>query len=115
MKEAETQERSKTFTHSADTKIAWVTGVNQGMGAEIMQQLIAQHIYVVGFDLSTNNIVESDRYEVHQCDVRDATQIASLCQKLLKTSPTDYFINTAGVLHLDYHETLTEACMVKNL
>ncbi|ABO12996.2 2,3-dihydro-2,3-dihydroxybenzoate dehydrogenase [Acinetobacter baumannii] len=108
MKEAETQEKSPTLTHSADTKIAWVTGVNQGMGAEIMQRLIAQHIYVVGFDLSTNNIVESDRYEVHQCDVRDAVQISSLCQKLLKTSPPDYFINTAGVLHLDEHDTLPE-------
>jgi 2,3-dihydro-2,3-dihydroxybenzoate dehydrogenase len=89
-------------------KIAWVTGVNQGMGAQILQQLISQNIYVVGFDLSTNNVVNSEHYEVHQCDVRDASQISNLCQKLLKTTPPDYFINTAGVLHLDGHDTLPE-------
>lgn len=101
-----TQVQTQASTQLSTPKIAWVTGVNQGMGAEIMQQLIAQNIYVVGFDLSINNIVKSDRYEVYQCDVRDATQIATLCQKLLKTSPPDYFINTAGVLHLDDHDTL---------
>lgn len=88
-------------------KIAWVTGVNQGMGAEIMQQLISDNIYVVGFDLSTHNIVESDCYEVHQCDVRDALQISNLCQKLFTTLAPDYFINAAGVLHLDGHDTLS--------
>lgn len=102
------QVNQKILGKNTSKKIAWVTGVNQGMGAQIMQQLIAQNIYVVGFDLSINNLVNSDHYEVHQCDVRDSSQISNLCQKLLKTSPPDYFINTAGVLHLDGHDTLSE-------
>lgn len=58
--------QAQASRHADTRKIAWVTGVNQGIGAEIMQQLIAQNIYVVGFDLYTNNIVENDRYEVYQ-------------------------------------------------
>ncbi|MBJ9986747.1 2,3-dihydro-2,3-dihydroxybenzoate dehydrogenase [Acinetobacter sp. S40] len=101
-----TQVQTQASIQANTQKIAWVTGVNQGMGAEIMQQLIAQNIYVVGFDLSTNNIIENGRYEVHQCDVRDSSQISNLCQKLLNTLAPDYFINAAGVLHLDSHDTL---------
>lgn len=101
-----TQVQTQVSIQANTQKIAWVTGVNQGMGAEIMQQLIAQNIYVVGFDLSTNNIIENDHYEVHQCDVRDSSQISNLCQKLLNTLAPDYFINAAGVLHLDSHDTL---------
>ena len=44
------------MTEGAKQKIAWVTGVNRGMGTEIMQQLIANNIQVVGFDISTDNI-----------------------------------------------------------
>ncbi|WP_151795825.1 2,3-dihydro-2,3-dihydroxybenzoate dehydrogenase [Acinetobacter soli] len=99
--------QAQASRHADTRKIAWVTGVNQGIGAEIMQQLIAQNIYVVGFDLYTNNIVENDRYEVYQCDVRNSSQISNLCQKLLKTSVPDYFINAAGILHLGSHDILS--------
>lgn len=101
-----TQINSEVLDINPVKKIAWVTGVNQGIGAQIMQQLIAQNIYVVGFDLSIRNFMTSDHYEVHQCNVGDSSQVFDLCQKLLNTSPPDYFINTAGVLHLDGHDAL---------
>lgn len=58
-----TQINSEVLDINLVKKIAWVTGVNQGIGAQIMQQLIAQNIYVVGFDLSIRNFM-TDRKSV---------------------------------------------------
>lgn len=96
------------MTEGAKQKIAWVTGVNRGMGTEIMQQLIANNIQVVGFDISTDNIAIDVKADVYQCDVCDPQQISDLCQRLLKSVPPDYFINGAGVLYLDQHDALSE-------
>lgn len=88
-------------------KIAWVTGVNQGIGAEIMRQLIAQDIQVIGFDVSTDQVPAVFKAQVYECDVRDEQQVSALCTRLLKTAAPDYFVNVAAVLHLDSHESLS--------
>lgn len=87
-------------------KIAWVTGANQGIGAEILHQLIAQNIYVVAFDLVTSQIECLPNVEAYPCDVSNQQQVASLCQDLLQRVAPDYFINVAGVLFLAEHQAL---------
>lgn len=104
-----TEQSNASDVHHKTRKVAWVTGVNQGIGAQIMQQLMAQQIYVVGFDRCLQHPVTTDLAEVYQCDVSDAEQVTALCQKLLQSAAPDYFIHAAGVLHLGEHDTLSEA------
>lgn len=88
-------------------KTAWVTGVNQGIGAAVMQQLHERNIHVVGFDLSTEHVPSIYKSHVHCCDISDASQVDILCQRLLEVEPPDYFIHVAGVLYLSEHENLS--------
>lgn len=93
-----------TSTHLK--KIAWVTGVNQGIGAAIMQQLLSAQIQVVGFDLSNDQVPAHLQDSVHLCDIKNAAQVNKLCAQLLTDSAPDYFINVAAVLHMDPHEKM---------
>ncbi|WP_121974173.1 2,3-dihydro-2,3-dihydroxybenzoate dehydrogenase [Acinetobacter stercoris] len=90
-----------------DKKIAWVVGVNQGIGAEIMQRLISDGIHVVGIDKSKENIPNELQEFSHICDIRDDGQVNQICQNLLRSSPPDYFIHVAGVLHMGGHEEIS--------
>ncbi|MFT4022052.1 MAG: 2,3-dihydro-2,3-dihydroxybenzoate dehydrogenase [Acinetobacter sp.] len=96
-----------TLTNTNQQKIAWVTGVNQGIGAEIMRQLTAQNIQVIGFDVSVDQVPAEFKNQVYACDVRHAEQVSALCTQLLQTAAPDYFVNVAGVLHLGAHEDLS--------
>lgn len=91
---------------SKEKKIAWVTGVNQGIGAAVMQCLKQQHIRVIGFDQSVAQISQEDQSQVYCCDISDSAYITTLCKTLLETDPPDYFIHVAGVLYLQEHENL---------
>ncbi|MDQ8936229.1 2,3-dihydro-2,3-dihydroxybenzoate dehydrogenase [Acinetobacter rudis] len=101
-----TKENKDIITNHQTQKVAWVTGIHQGIGAQIMQQLNEHNIYVVGFDCCVPQVDNNRLAELHQCDVSDAMQVTTLCQTLMTSRPPDYFIHAAGVLHLDDHDTL---------
>lgn len=88
-------------------KTAWVVGVNQGIGLDVMQRLLNEGIEVVGIDKSRDSLSETLQQRVHICDICDEIQIADLCDKLLKVSPPDYFIHVAGILHIAKHYDLS--------
>ena len=88
-------------------KIAWVTGVNQGIGAAVLQQLEAENIKVIGFDIATENVPLKYQNQVYYCDIANAQQVSGLCETLLDTAPPDYFVHVAGILHLQPHEDLS--------
>jgi 2,3-dihydro-2,3-dihydroxybenzoate dehydrogenase len=93
-----------------DKKIAWVTGVNQGIGAAIFRHLQQDGIEVIGFDKSKSSVPEHLQDCVYECDVRDPLRVESLCQQLLKTHPPDFFISVAGILQFNefHHSTADE-------
>ncbi|WP_211183573.1 2,3-dihydro-2,3-dihydroxybenzoate dehydrogenase [Pseudoalteromonas arctica] len=82
-------------------KIAWVTGVNQGIGAAIFQRFHEQGMQVVGFDISKRNVPEQLKPFVYECDVKRSSHVDELCQQLLVSSPPDYFVSVAGVLEVN--------------
>lgn len=88
-------------------KVAWVVGVNQGIGREVMQRLHAENIQIVGIDKSKDQVPEHFKEMIHVCDIRDEHQISKLCGQLLLESPPDYFIHVAGVLHLAEHDEIS--------
>lgn len=92
-----------------EKKIAWVVGVNQGIGLEVMQRLYAENIQVVGIDKAKDQVPEHFKEMIYVCDIRDEQQIAKLCRTLLLESPPDYFIHVAGVLHLGEHDEISFA------
>ena len=63
-------------TQTQIKKIAWVTGVNQGIGAAIMEQLLAANIQVIGFDICNDQVPKHLQSNVHLCDVKNADQSA---------------------------------------
>ncbi|MFD2640931.1 2,3-dihydro-2,3-dihydroxybenzoate dehydrogenase [Pseudomonas japonica] len=90
-------------------KVAWVTGVNQGIGAQLMKQLLDAGIRVVGVDHRHDSLPAHLRSLVHLCDVGDGARVRELCARLLPEAPPDYFINVAAVLRMGAHEQLSEA------
>lgn len=82
-------------------KIAWVTGVNQGIGAEVFKRLHHEGVKVVGFDVSIDDVPDYLKTFAHQCDVRDAQQVDAFCEQQLSINPPDMFISVAGVLHFN--------------
>lgn len=88
-------------------KTAWVVGVNQGIGLDVMQRLLTEKIEVVGIDKLKDNLPEALQQRVHTCDIRDEAQITKLCDMLLKVSPPDYFIHVAGILHVAKHHDIS--------
>jgi 2,3-dihydro-2,3-dihydroxybenzoate dehydrogenase len=95
--------------NTTEKKIAWVVGVNQGIGLEVMQRLCAENIQVVGIDKANDQVPEPFKEMIQICDIRDEQQISNLCRRLLINSPPDYFIHVAGVLHLGQHDEMTFA------
>ncbi|KAA8734714.1 2,3-dihydro-2,3-dihydroxybenzoate dehydrogenase [Acinetobacter qingfengensis] len=88
-------------------KVVWVTGVNQGIGADVMQRLIDLDAKVVGFDIFRDQVAAEYQHLVHLCDVRDSEQVMNLCQQLLQSAPPDYFVSVAGILHLADHAQIS--------
>lgn len=88
-------------------KTAWIVGVNQGIGLDVMQRLLEEGIEVVGIDKQKEGLSEELQQRVHICDIRDEQQINGLCNQLLKASPPDYFIHVAGILHMGQHNEIS--------
>lgn len=82
-------------------------GVNQGIGADVMQRLLDEDVEVIGIDKTKDKLPAALQQQVHICDIRDEQQIMHLCKTLLTVSPPDYFIHVAGVLHLGQHDDIS--------
>ena len=93
--------------HTVIKKTAWLVGVNQGIGADVMQRLLDEDVEVIGIDKTKDKLPAALQQQVHICDIRDEQQIVHLCETLLRVSPPDYFIHIAGVLHLGQHDDMS--------
>lgn len=88
-------------------KTAWIVGVNQGIGLNVMQRLLEEGIEVIGIDKQKAGLPEELQQWVRICDIRDELQINDLCHQLLKEAIPDYFIHVAGVLHTGKHHEIS--------
>ncbi len=86
--------------HHKEKKIAWITGVNQGIGAAVFERFYQDGLQVVGFDRTLADVPEHLQPFAHQCDIRIASEVETLCRLLLPSQAPDIFVSVAGILHV---------------
>jgi 2,3-dihydro-2,3-dihydroxybenzoate dehydrogenase len=84
-------------------KQVWVTGAGQGIGAAIASEFQRYGAIVTGFDVQFAQ--PHYDYATAVVDIRDASQVAEVCQAQLlmqRTAPArlDILVNAAGILRL---------------
>lgn len=95
------------MNNQRNLNIAWVVGVNQGIGFTLMHLLLSKGIKVIGIDKSLDNLSTDLQKTCYICDVSDESQIKSICKKLLSKYPPDYFIHVAGVLYSGNYDEIS--------
>ena len=84
-------------------KTVVITGVAQGLGRALADELIAQGHRVIGCDVDAAALAalppQSDSPPFALVDVTDADQVATWAHTWLEDYPPDLLINNAGVMH----------------
>ncbi len=80
-------------------KTVWVTGANQGIGAETANQFQQLGAQVIGFDLHFDS--PNDNITQVVLDISNESAIKSICELLIKKNgAVDILVNVAGILHM---------------
>lgn len=80
-------------------KTVWVTGANQGIGAETANQFQQLGANVIGFDLQFDS--PNDAITQVTLDISNENAVISACESLIeKHGAVDILVNIAGVLHM---------------
>ena len=89
-------------------KTVWVTGANQGIGAETAKQFQELGAKVFGFDLHFASPNDSITQVV--LDIGNESAVISVCESLIEQhGDIDILVNVAGILHMGRIMDLTVA------
>ena len=95
--------------NSLENKIAFLTGINGGIGKEIARQLLDKNVRIIGLTShikKKKNIFLSlsehkNLIEIYPCNLSDSKSVDSVCHKVIeKYGYPDFIINNAASLDL---------------